>query len=114
MTNVSDTSCRENQNTHFRSNNIFFYFENHPVHEIMWTNTGRVGQATDDSMKHAHCMMDIKGYNYVLRTSNTCCLPTTTVVTRTLLNIMPYVHRCLVLTLLSPVWFNPLPLELDI
>jgi hypothetical protein len=33
--NVSDKSCRENQNTHFVFNNIFF-FESLPVYELMW------------------------------------------------------------------------------
>jgi hypothetical protein len=26
--------------------------------EIMWKNDGRAGQETDDSMAHAHCMLD--------------------------------------------------------
>ena len=30
-------SCRENQNTHFVTSNIFF-FENRAVYEIMWKN----------------------------------------------------------------------------
>jgi hypothetical protein len=33
MKNILDKSCRENQNTHFLSNN--FFFENRVVHEIM-------------------------------------------------------------------------------
>jgi hypothetical protein len=37
VTNVSDESCRENQNTHFMFNN-FFFFENRAVYEIMWKN----------------------------------------------------------------------------
>ena len=37
MRNFSDKSCRENQNTHFISNN-FFFFENHAFYEIMWKN----------------------------------------------------------------------------
>ena len=35
---VSEKSCRENQNTHFMFNNIFFFYENHAVYEIMWKN----------------------------------------------------------------------------
>jgi len=35
MRNVSDKSCRENQNTHFMFNNLFFP-ENRAVYEIMW------------------------------------------------------------------------------
>jgi hypothetical protein len=36
MRNVSDKSCRENQNTHFMFHN---FFENHAIYEIMWKNT---------------------------------------------------------------------------
>jgi hypothetical protein len=35
--NVSDKSCRENQDTQFMFNN-FFFFENCAVYEIMWKN----------------------------------------------------------------------------
>jgi hypothetical protein len=36
MRNVSDRSCRENQNTHFMFNNVFP--ENHAVYETIWKN----------------------------------------------------------------------------
>jgi len=36
MRNVSDTCCRENQNTHYVLNDIFY--ENHAVCEIIWKN----------------------------------------------------------------------------
>jgi hypothetical protein len=36
--NVSDKSCRENQNTHFIFSNHFFFSENRAVYEIMWKN----------------------------------------------------------------------------
>jgi len=36
MRNISDKSCRENQNTYFMLNNTFF--ENRTVYEIMWKN----------------------------------------------------------------------------
>ena len=42
MRNVSDKSCRENQNTHFVFNN--FFFQNTLVYEIMWKNTGEPGR----------------------------------------------------------------------
>jgi hypothetical protein len=35
MRNVSDKSCRENQNTHLRS---ITFFENRAIYEIMWKN----------------------------------------------------------------------------
>ena len=34
----------------------------------------RTGQATDDNMKHSHCMLDTEGYKYTLRLCNTYCL----------------------------------------
>jgi hypothetical protein len=37
MGNISDKSCRENQNTHFTFNN-FFSPENRAVYDIMWKN----------------------------------------------------------------------------
>jgi len=36
MRNVSDESCRENQNTQFVFNNWFFLFENRAIYEITW------------------------------------------------------------------------------
>jgi hypothetical protein len=41
--------------THFMFNNVFY--ESRAVCEIMWKNY-RAGQATDDNMAHAHCMLD--------------------------------------------------------
>ena len=37
MRNILEKSCRENQNTHYMSND-FFFFENRAVYEIMWKN----------------------------------------------------------------------------
>jgi len=36
MGNVSDISCRQNQNTHFMFKNLFS--ENSAVYEIIWIN----------------------------------------------------------------------------
>ena len=52
MGNVSDESCRKNQNTHFTWNTFiyyFFFFENPTVYEIMWKNI-RARNATDDNI----------------------------------------------------------------
>jgi len=35
MRNISDKSCRENQNTHF----MFNHFFNRAIYEIMWKNS---------------------------------------------------------------------------
>jgi len=40
--NVSDKSCRENQNTHFVFGN--FFFENRVVYVIMWKNIVQRGR----------------------------------------------------------------------
>jgi hypothetical protein len=55
MRNVSDKICTENQNTHFMFSN---FFENPAFYEIMWKKYCRAGQATDDNMAHAHCVLD--------------------------------------------------------
>jgi len=55
MRNISDKSCRENQNTHFMLNS--FSRESCPL----WDNVEiycRAGQATDDSTAHAHYILD--------------------------------------------------------
>ena len=57
MRNVSDESCRENQNTHFMFNK-FFFFENRAVFEINVEKYGTVGQATEDNTAHALCMLE--------------------------------------------------------
>ena len=47
MRNVSDKSCRENQNTHFVFNDYFP--ENRGVYEITWKKYGTARQATRDN-----------------------------------------------------------------
>ena len=39
MKNASDKICRENQDTHLMFSNIFFFFENLAIYEVMWKNT---------------------------------------------------------------------------
>jgi hypothetical protein len=52
----------------------------------MWEKYWRAGQATDNNMAHAHCMLDNQGYRHTLRISDTYCFSTTTTVTRTRFN----------------------------
>jgi len=55
MRNISDKSCRENQNTHFIFNNSFWK----PCHLCGNVEKyGRARHARDDNMVHAHCMLD--------------------------------------------------------
>jgi hypothetical protein len=60
MRSISDKSYKENQNTHFVFSN--FLSENRVVYEIMWEKYCSLGQATDNDMAHAHCMLDTYGY----------------------------------------------------
>jgi hypothetical protein len=48
MRNVSDTTCRVDQNTDFIFSNLFS--ENCAAYEIMWKKYGRVILATDDNI----------------------------------------------------------------
>jgi hypothetical protein len=61
----------------------------------------RAGQATDDNMAHAHCMLDTYGYKHVLRICYTCCFSTATTIAITRLSVALYV-RCV------SHWFMPL------
>jgi hypothetical protein len=72
------------------------FFENRAGYEIMRKNVAQPeGQATDDNMAHAHCMLDTKGYKQTLTMCNTYCLSTTTVVTRTRPNVTLCYTGCL-------------------
>jgi len=53
MRNISDMSCTENQNTYFVH---FFFLKIVPFMNM--EKCGRAGQATDDRMAHARCMLD--------------------------------------------------------
>jgi hypothetical protein len=55
-------------------------------------NYCRVGQSTDDNMAHIHCIQDNQGYKPTLTICNTYCFSTATVVARTLLSVMLYIH----------------------
>ena len=99
MRNVSHKSCRGNQNTHFAFRNFFFFWKSYRLSENMEKYCG-VGQATGDSMAHAHCMPVTNATNthseYVTR-----CFCNTTMVTRTRINVTLNMHCLYCLT--SPV-----------
>jgi hypothetical protein len=75
MRNFTDKSCRENKTCFVppptppppRPPNS----ENHAVREQCGKKYCTAGQATDDNIAYAHCMMDNKGYKYTLTISNT-------------------------------------------
>jgi hypothetical protein len=98
MRNVSEESCRENQN------HILCYIPPPPPKIVpLWhivEKICRAGQAADDNMAHAHCMLGIEDYRYILRICNIYCFSKATVVTRTREMIRLYVHcmsiKCLI------------------
>jgi hypothetical protein len=59
------------------------------------------GQATDDIMAHALCMLDNEGHRNKLRIRNIYRLSTATVLTRTHFSVTLYVlcHTCLLVVL---------------
>jgi len=72
MRNVSDKKMWRKLQLIFYISNFFFSFENLAVYEKMWRKISRAGQATDDCLAHALCMLDTYGYKltiseYVIR-----------------------------------------------
>ena len=90
MRNVSGKICSENKiKKHFCS--ITFFWQPYRL----WDNVekcSRAGQATDDNMAHAHCMLGTQAYKHKLRICNTYCYSTATNVVGTRLNVTLYVH----------------------
>jgi hypothetical protein len=87
MRNVSDKSCRENQNTHFMFNNVF------PKILPLWDNVEKYGtarQATDDNIigRMRFACWITKATDTHSEYGNTSCFSTAKMVTRTHLNIM--------------------------
>ena len=97
MTNVSDKSCRENQNSHFIFNNFFKTC-------CLWDKVEKyctAGEATDDKwVLHNYT----EGYKHTQNklVYNTYCFPTATVVTRTHLTIT-FIRTLLAFFTLNPV-----------
>jgi len=56
MRNVTDYGCRKYLNVHFMFNNVSF--EKRADYELKWKKYFRAGQATDNSVGHAHCRLD--------------------------------------------------------
>ena len=57
MRNVSDKSCRKNQNTHFVFSN-YFLSENRVFYRDNLVKYCRPGQSRDENMAHGHCTPD--------------------------------------------------------
>ena len=90
MRNVLHKNCRENSNRYFMFH--IFFFRNSCR---LWGNVEKyctAGQATDDNLAHALCMMDSHGYKHLHRIRHNY-FSTATMVARTRLNVTLYVHR---------------------
>ena len=70
---MRSVSGRGNRNTHYMFSNTFF-LENRAVYEICG-KLCRVGQAANDNMTHAPCMLDAYGYIYTHSGCVTLLLP---------------------------------------
>jgi len=92
MKNISDQTCRETE-TRFQ----YLFLENHNVYEIMHRTAG---QATDDNMAHAQCMLDTLAYKCAQGLCNAHCFSTAIMVARRIRNVTLYVHflSCLILS----------------
>jgi hypothetical protein len=81
---MHQTKVVEKIETHILCSIIFFY-----SFRLLYC---RAGQATDDSMAHAHCMLNNNGYKHTLRTCSTYCFSTAKMIGRTCLNVTLPVH----------------------
>jgi hypothetical protein len=90
MWNVSDKSCRENQNKLFMINNAFS--ENRTLYEIKWEDTVELDRLPMTTEHDACAMHDVyvrlhtHTHARTFRICNSCCLYTATIFTRTRLN----------------------------
>jgi hypothetical protein len=87
--NVSDKSCRENQNTYFMFLQHFFQKLCHLCDNVEKYYTA--GQITDDNMGHPNRMLDTYSYKHTLTICNTYCFSTATMVAQTSLNVTLHV-----------------------
>jgi len=89
--NVSDKSCTENQNTHFKLNN--FFSENRAIYEIMWKNVVERGrpQMTIWCM-HIACWIPQTTKTHTQRICSNYCFSSATMVAWTHLNVTLYIH----------------------
>ena len=77
MRNVSDNNCRENQNTHFVFNNLFFWNLCRLQDNVEKYCGGK--QAPYDNRVHDHYILDTQSYEHTLRICNIYCYSSATV-----------------------------------
>ena len=91
--NFWNKSCKENQNTHFRFNNVLL--RNPCRRDIMWKKYCRARQTTDDTTAYAHWMLDTYGYKHTPGICNNYCFSPATMVALTRLYVTLYYAHCL-------------------
>ena len=72
---------------------VTFFFRKSSRYKIMWKKYCRAGQATDDNMAHAHCLLGYQRYKHTFTICNTDCFSTTTMLAGTRIIVSFYVHR---------------------
>jgi len=94
MRNVSDKSCRENQNTHFVFHDDFFL--NRALHEMMWKNivdgAGHRWQYCACALHAAYLRLQTHTHTHTHTICNTHGFSVATTVARTHHNVTLYVH----------------------
>jgi len=104
MRNVSDKSCKENQN--ILSSVTFFFSKTRAVYEIMWKNIVERGRPQMKIwQKCIACRIPKATNTHKLMLSNNHCLSTATIIARTRLSVTLHVHcpSCYSSTQLSDV-----------
>jgi len=89
MRNVSDKSCRGNQNTHFVFDNFFFYCA---VCKIMWKNTAELDRPQITIQHMCTACLIYKATNTYSEHEIFITFFTATMVARTRLTVTLYVH----------------------
>ena len=88
---ISDKICRENQNTHFLLNKVFF-FENRVVYEIILKNTVQPDRPQMTIWRMRIAFWYNYSYKHSLGKCNNGCFSTVTVVARTRPKITLYIR----------------------
>jgi hypothetical protein len=88
MRNVSDKSCKENQNTNIMFNNFFL---NRAVYGIRWRNTVEP-DSLQMTIRRTYIACCIPEATHTLTLCETSCFYTTTMVARTLSIVTLYLH----------------------
>jgi len=90
MRNVSDKSCRGNENTYFLFNN--FFVESRAVYEIMWKNVVKLGRSQMTIWRMRIACGITKATDTYSKYVILIAFSTATIVTTTRHNVTLYVH----------------------